>query len=128
MFRLLNVSGRAALEVLADLAEEMDPLLMISELRTVAADEMWLSPAQGRDSVALHFTWHPDTAGVTAFLPRMEQRLAELGARPHWGKVNTMDPATVRGLFPRLADARALLHEHDPAGKLRNELVERYLY
>ena len=119
--------GRAAVEVLADLAEEMDPLLMISELRTVAADEMWLSPAQGRDSVLLHFTWHPDTAGVTAFLPRLERRLAELDARPPWGTVNTMDPTTVRGLFPRLGDARALLHEHDPAGKLRNELVERYL-
>jgi xylitol oxidase len=119
--------GRAALGVLADLAEEMAPLLMISELRTVAADDLWLSPAQGRDSLALHFTWFPDTAGVTAFLPRLEQRLAELDARPHWGKVNTVDPEVVRGLFPRLEDARALVHEHDPSGTLRNELVERYL-
>ena len=122
-----RVHGAAALEAIEGLAEDMAPLLMISELRTVAADDLWLSPAQGRDSLALHFTWHADTPGVTAFLPRLEERLAELDARPHWGKVNTVDPDVVRGLFPHLEDARALLHAHDPAGTLRNELVQRYL-
>ncbi len=121
----------AALEATESLARDeaaaMSSLLLVSELRTIAADELWLSPAQGRNSMALHFTWVRDTPAVQALVHRLEARLAPFAARPHWGKVNTVAPETVRGLFPELERARALVHDHDPAGKLRNELVARYL-
>ncbi|MEO6879758.1 MAG: D-arabinono-1,4-lactone oxidase, partial [Mycobacteriaceae bacterium] len=117
----------AALAAAESLAHEMAPLLLVSELRTVAADELWLSPAYRRDCVVLHFTWRREPAAVRALLSKLEALLDGLEARPHWGKVNAMDPAVVRGLFPRLPDARALVHAGDPGGKLRNDWVAAYL-
>ena len=117
----------AALMAVEDLSELFAPLLQISELRTVAADELWMSPAHGRDSLALHFTWVDDTPGVLSVLSLLEQALADLDARPHWGKVFTTEPDVVRSLYPRLPDFQALLVEHDPAGKLRNELLDTYV-
>ena len=111
--------GRAALEIARSLAELMAPVLLISELRSVAADELWLSPAQGRDSLGLHFSWALDPPAVHAVLRQLEPRLAELGVRPHWGKVHTM--RGLAELYPRLDDARALGTELDPSGKFANE-------
>ena len=116
-----------ALTAIEELSEVLAPLLRVSELRTVAADELWMSPAYGRDSLALHFTWLPDTPRVLAVLPRVEQNLADLGARPHWGKVFTTDPDVLLGLYPSLADFQSLLLEHDPAGMFRNEMVDTYV-
>ncbi len=74
-------------------------MLHISELRTVAADELWLSPACGRDSVTFHFTWVRDTAAVLPVLAKVESRLLPLGARPHWAKLTTAPPRQIlRGL------------------------------
>ena len=49
----------------AALADEMAPHLLVSEIRTVAADTLWMSPQYERDTVAFHFTWRPHTAEVT---------------------------------------------------------------
>lgn len=117
----------AALVATESLAQEMAPLLLVAEVRTVAADELWLSPAYQRDCVVLHFTWRRDPPAVTALVAKLEAALDGLEARPHWGKVNAMDPAVVRERYPRLPDARALVHDADPGGKLRNEWVDAYL-
>jgi len=119
--------ARAALAAVAALGAELAPLLLVSELRTVAADELWLSPACGRDSLTLHFTWAPEPDAVTAALARIEAALDPLGARPHWGKVFTTRPDVVRGHYPRLVDFRALAAEHDPPGKFGNELLDTYV-
>jgi len=115
-----------ALELLADLREQVAQVLLIGELRTIAADPLWLSPSAGRDTAALHFTWVLDEAAVVPVVRAVDDRLAELGARPHWGKVLTATPDRVRGLYDRYADFEALLRTYDPAGKLRNELLEAY--
>ena len=47
-----------------DLADVVAPLLLVSEIRTVAADTLWMSPQYGRDTVAIHFTWKPLPTGV----------------------------------------------------------------
>lgn len=119
-----------AFEALRALAPVVAPLLQVSEVRTVAGDDLWLSTASGGDRVALHFTWHPRQAEVEAVLPRLEAALAPLGARPHWGKLFASlgapgsDP---RALYPRLDDFRALVARTDPEGTFRNAFVDRHV-
>jgi xylitol oxidase len=115
-----------AIEALSGLGELFAPVLQISEIRTVAADEAWLSTAYRQDSVALHFTWVLDTGAVLPVIAAVERELVPLGARPHWGKVSGMAPEAVRARYPRWDDFRALARSLDPAGKLRNDFIDRY--
>ncbi|QNP69435.1 FAD-binding protein [Streptomyces roseirectus] len=117
----------AALTALGDIREAVSPVLQICEVRTVAADRQWLSPAYGRDSVAVHFTWIDDTDAVLPAVRAVESVLDGFGARPHWGKVFTTAPATLRERYPRLAEFRALAQELDPAGKFTNAFVRDVL-
>jgi xylitol oxidase len=116
-----------AIEALAPLAPRIAPLLMINEIRTVAADDLWLSPCYGRPTVAMHFTWQKDTDAVGRVLPAIEDAFAPFGARPHWGKVFTMSPEGVRAAYPRLEDFARLARSYDPAGKFRNDFLSPYL-
>ncbi|MEU1126623.1 FAD-binding protein [Streptomyces sp. NPDC005899] len=115
----------AAYEALERIRGRFAPLLQIGEIRTVAADELWLSPAQGRDSVAFHFTWVPDTAAVTPVLGEIEEALAPFGARPHWGKVFTTAPGRLRELYDHYADFEGLMGRFDPTGTFRNDFLAR---
>ena len=111
-----------AFAALRPLAPRIAAVLQISEIRTVAADDLWLSPAYGTDVVGVHFTWVKDVERVFALLPDIEAALLPLGARPHWGKCfATTDLA---GLYPRLADFRALRARVDPTGTFGNDLVD----
>ncbi|MDX3638897.1 D-arabinono-1,4-lactone oxidase [Streptomyces sp. MB09-02B] len=116
-----------ALHALDGVRHVVAPVLQVCEVRTVAADEQWLSPAHGRDTVALHFTWVADPAPVLPVVRRVEEVLAPYGARPHWGKVFTVPAAELRALYPRLGDFRALAEVLDPAGKFRNAFVREVL-
>ncbi|MFD3521029.1 D-arabinono-1,4-lactone oxidase [Streptomyces sp. NPDC058653] len=118
----------AALRAVAALGPVLAPVLQICEVRTVAADGLWLSPAEGRDTVALHFTWIKDTASVMPVVARLEAALEGLDARPHWGKVFTTAPAELRDLYPRMADFLGLRESLDPAGRFMNGFVHRLLY
>ena len=102
-------------------------MLQICEIRTIAADRLWLSPSYGRDSVAFHFTWVKDAAAVAPVVAAIEERLAPFGARPHWGKVFAMAPEVVAERYPRLRDAAALARGRDPRGVFRNEMIDHYL-
>jgi xylitol oxidase len=117
------VEGLLALQPIAG---SLAPVVRISEIRTIAADEEWLSPCYQRDSAAFHFTWVKDRAAVAPVLAQVEERLAPLRARPHWGKLFRTSPAGIRGLYQRLDDFRGLMHDYDPAGKFRNDLLDRY--
>jgi xylitol oxidase len=119
--------GRAALAGLRELGGAIAPLLQACEIRTVAADGLWLSPAYGTDVVGIHFTWEPDQAAVEALLPRLEAALAPYSARPHWGKVFTTDAPVVAGLYPRMPDFARLVRRLDPGGVFGNPFVDRYL-
>jgi xylitol oxidase len=118
----------AALRAVAALGDRLAPALVISEVRTIAADDLWLSPCHGRDSVGLHFTWRADWSAVAALLPLLEAELAPFDARPHWGKLFATTPDRLGDLYPRLPDFRALLRDHDPAGKFRNAFLDRHLF
>lgn len=117
-----------AVAILRALGPRVAPLLLVSEIRTIAADNLWMSPCYGQDCVGLHFTWKKDWPAVRALLPLIEARLAPLEVRPHWGKLFTMEPAEVQARYARLPDFRRLAESLDPAGKLRNPFVERYIF
>jgi xylitol oxidase len=123
--------GRAeAAGVLAELAgvsAQLAPVTQVSEVRTVAADDLWLSPAYGRDSVAFHFTWVPDLAAVRPALAAVEAIMAPAGGRPHWAKIHAATPDRVAGRYPRLDEFRALARGLDPTGKFGNEMLDRLL-
>lgn len=116
-----------AIRAVRELAPLIAPLLLVSEIRTVAADDLWLSSASGTDAVGLHFTWQRDQAGVEAILPALEAALLPLGARPHWGKVYVDAGDVVPGLYPRLDAFRALADSFDPTGAFRNPFLTRLL-
>ncbi|MDF6040659.1 FAD-binding protein [Streptomyces sp. JH14] len=116
----------AAFEALDRIRDRIAPLLLVSEIRTVARDDLWLSPASGRDSVAFHFTWAPDTEAVTPVLRAIEEALAPFGARPHWGKVFTTAPETLRTLYGQYAEFEKLMARYDPTGMFRNAFLDRH--
>lgn len=118
----------AALRALEGLGERIAPVLQISEIRTVTADGLWLSPSYRRDVVGLHFTWVKDEAAVGSVLPLLEERLAPFEARPHWGKVFTTAPEALWPLYERLGDFRELAGRYDPKGVFRNDFVNRYVF
>ncbi len=113
----------AAFEVLRGLGDRIAPLALCSEIRTIARDDLWLSPAQGGDRVALHFTWRPRKDEVMALLLVIEERLAPLGVRAHWGKLFGHTPSDE--VWPKLADFRELRTRLDPDGVFRNPYVAR---
>lgn len=117
----------AALRAVERVAGAVAPVLLVSEVRSVAADDLWLSAAHGRDSVAIHFTWVPDAAAVAPAVAAVEAALDPFDARPHWGKVFTTPPGRVRELWERLPDFAVLAREADPTGKFRNPMLDRYL-
>ncbi|MFC7328306.1 FAD-binding protein [Marinactinospora rubrisoli] len=119
--------ARAAVRALYGIRDRVSPVLHVSEIRTVAADELWLSPAYRQDVVAFHFTWTRDDAAVRPVIALVEEALAGLGARPHWAKLFATPPATLAERYPRFADFQALAREFDPAGKFRNAFIDRHL-
>lgn len=114
-----------AITAVRALAARIDTLLLITELRTLAADDLWLSGAYGRDTLAIHFTWRNSPHEVAALLPEIEQALAPWGARPHWGKWHGFTAASLDAAHPRLADAREVFERHDPDGRFSNDHLER---
>ena len=118
----------AALLALDGIRERFAPFLQVSEVRTIAADELWMSTAFRRASVALHFTWLPDWDGVRQVLPAIEGALAPFEPRPHWGKLFTMSPDAVRSTYDKLPEFVTLLRRHDPSGTFRNAFLDRYLF
>jgi xylitol oxidase len=114
--------GADALRALDAIRDVVAPVLQISEIRSVAADDLWMSPAYGRDSLALHFTWIADTERVLPVVREVERALSAYDARPHWGKVFT--PANVGVRYPRIDAFADLVQRYDPQGVLRNEFVD----
>lgn len=118
----------AALQTIAQLREQIAPLLLVSEIRTIAADRLWMSPCYQQACVSFHFTWRPNWPAVRQILPLIEARLAPFSVRPHWGKLFTLAPAQVRAQYPRLADFQDLLRSYDPQGKFRNAFLDTYIF
>ena len=119
-YHVAREDGLAAIDAVASIRDRVAPVLQVCELRTIKADDLWLSPNYHRDSMALHFTWIADADAVTPVVAELEQRLAPLSPRAHLGKVFTQTPSTIRAGYERFADFEQLVRRYDPAGTFRN--------
>lgn len=118
----------AALTAVAQLRGQIAPLLQICEVRTIAADSLWMSPCYKQACVGIHFTWKKSWEAVRNLLPLIEEELAPFKARPHWGKLFTMPPARLQSLYQKMPDFKKLLHEFDPQGKFRNAFLDTHIF
>ena len=114
----------AAIQAVRALRDTIGHLVQVSEIRTIAADELWMSPQYGRDTIAIHFTWFPQQAAVERALIAVEAALAPFEARPHWGKLFLADSRTIAPLYERHSDFAALVDRTDPRGAFRNDWLE----
>jgi xylitol oxidase len=113
-----------AIEAVRALGARIRGLLQISEIRTIAADELWMSPQYGQDAVGIHFTWRLEPEAVQDVLVDIEGALLPLGARPHWGKLFMADASTIAPRYERIGDFQALMARLDPRGAFRNDWLE----
>jgi xylitol oxidase len=120
--------GYEAILAVEKLRDQITPHLFITELRTIAADGLWMSTAYRRDSLAIHFTWKPEWPEVGKILPLIEKQLEPFDPRPHWAKLFTLPPARLQAQYARLGEFQALLKRYDPEAKFRNEFINRSLY
>ena len=120
--------GYEAILAVEKLRDSITPHLFVTELRTIAADELWMSMAYQRPSLAIHFTWKPEWPEVRKILPMIEAQLEPFGVRPHWGKLFTLPPARLQSQYSRLQDFKASVKRYDPDGKFRNEFLSMNLY
>lgn len=102
----------AAVQAVRALAPIIAPRLLVSELRTVVADTLWMSPQFGRDTLGIHFTWKPGP--IDAVLRELEAALTPFDARPHHGKLHL-----AAGVYERAGDFEALAARLDPRGAFR---------
>jgi len=117
-----------ALQAILRIGGDISQALLVSEVRTIAADALWMSPCYRTACIAIHFTWTPDWTAVRRVLPLIESALAPFDPRPHWGKLFTMPADEVRSRYQRLPDFRRLVEDHDPVGKFSNAFVDRYVF
>lgn len=110
------------------MGKKIGPHLFISEIRTIAADDLWMSPCRNQPSVALHFTWKQETDAVMQLLPQIEKELEPFKPRPHWGKLFTMSPRVLAAQYEKLDDFKKLMAVYDPKGKYRNDFVNDNLF
>ena len=118
----------AAILAVARLGKQLGPLLLISEIRTIAPDKCWMSPACEQAAVAIHFTWKQDWPAVSRLLPVIEQELAPFQVKPHWGKLFALPPAVLRQRYKRMEDFKNLVSAYDPQGKFRNDFLNRHIF
>lgn len=118
----------AAIQAIANVGKQLSPYLFVSEIRTIAADNLWLSPSYQQPTVAIHFTWKQDWPAVSKLLPLIEKELAPFRARPHWGKLFTMPAEILAERYEKLDAFRNLALQLDPTGKFRNEYLNQNIF
>jgi alditol oxidase len=110
------------------LRDQVSPYLLISEIRAIAADKLWMSPCYEQPCITIHFTWKQDWRAVSKLLPVIEEELAPFHARPHWGKLFTTSPETLKDVYKKMPEFIDLCRKYDPQGKFRNEFLNKNIF
>jgi alditol oxidase len=110
------------------LRDQVSPHLLISEIRAIAADELWLSPCYEQPCVTIHFTWKQDWPAVKKLMPVIEKELSTFHARPHWGKLFTTSHTELKGIYKKIPEFIELSRKYDPKGKFRNEYLNKNIF
>jgi xylitol oxidase len=106
----------------------VSPHLLITEVRAIAADDLWMSPCYKQDCVTIHFTWQQDWPAVRKLLPLIEKELEPFQGRPHWGKLFTVSPAVLKSIYGKMPEFIQLAKQYDPKGKFRNEFLNTNIF
>ncbi len=117
-----------AIKAVTTLRDDIKPFLMITEIRTIDADNFWMSPCYQQASVAIHFTLKQDLEGVNALLPKIEEKLSPFNVKPHWGKLFTISPSQLKSRYSKMGDFQELINRHDPKGKFRNDFLNTNVF
>lgn len=110
------------------MGSKISPHLFISEIRSINADDLWMSPCYKQPSIAIHFTWKQDWDAVSKLLPAIEKELAPYNAKPHWGKLFTTQPSKLLSHYEKVNDFKTMVAGLDPQGKFRNDFLEKNMY
>jgi FAD-linked oxidoreductase len=111
---------------MAEVRGQRLPIIFPFEYRAVAADDIWLSPMNGRDCISISFHQYAKMAWRPAFAA-IEPIFAEHGGRPHWAKRHTLTSADVVRLYPDAARWGAVRKRVDPSGKFLNAHLRELL-
>ncbi len=117
-----------AILAIESLRDQIAPHLLITEIRAIAADDLWMSPCYQQPCVTIHFTWKQDWPAVSKLLPVIEKELTPFQARPHWGKLFTMSPQQLHSRYKKLPQFIALTKKFDPNGKFRNAFLDANIF
>ena len=117
-----------AIKAVDSLRDKIGPLLFITEIRAIDKDDLWMSPCYGQRCITIHFTLKQDVTGVANLLPLIEEKLTPFNAKPHWGKLFTLDSRVLQSRYERLSDFRQLASRYDPDGKFRNEFLNTIVF
>ena len=117
-----------AIMAIQKMGKQISPHLFISEIRSIAADNLWMSPCRNQDSIAIHFTWKQDWPSVSKLLPVIEKELSVFNARPHWGKLFSIPKSVLQQRYEKLEDFKKLVGSYDPKGKFRNDFLEKQIW
>ena len=123
-----RAQATAAIAMLRAIGDRIDRHLWVTEIRSMAGDALWLSPAYGDNHVGIHFSWQREPDAVEALTEEIEAMLLPLGARPHWGKIMHATSAQLAPLYPKLPAFRELAQWYDPDGKFRNEFLDTHVF
>ena len=117
-----------AILAIEHLRHQITPHLLISEIRVIAADDLWMSPCYQQPCATIHFTWKQDWPAVSKLLPVIEKELRPFNARPHWGKLFSTPPAELKSIYKKLPDFIELCRTYDPQGKFRNDFLNTNIF
>ena len=117
-----------ALTMLRKIGDRIDRHLLATEIRSMAADALWLSPSYGHDSIGIHFSWNGTPDDVHRITAQMEEMLLPLGARPHWGKIMHAPAEQLASLYSKLSEFPALARRYDPGGTFRNDFLDMHVF
>jgi xylitol oxidase len=116
-----------AIAMLRATGARLDQYLLVSEIRSMTEDALWLSPAYGRPTIAFHFSWQRRIADVSRVTAEIEAMLLPLGGRPHWGKIIHTPAEQLAPLYPNLRAFGKLVKSYDPTGKFENGFVKKHV-
>ena len=117
-----------AIMAVQKLSDKISPYLLISEIRSIAADDLWLSPCYKQNCTAIHFTWKQNWPAVQKLLPLIEETLQAYNAKPHWGKLFFMTGVQLQNRYEKMGAFKSLLKEYDTKGKFRNDFLNSNIF
>lgn len=121
-------AGFQAIQAMQALGKHISPHLFVSEIRSVKADELWMSPAYKKDCIAIHTTWHQNEKVIGELIPLVQNALLPYHPIPHWAKLSSIPPSALAGIYSRIDNFRDLCRQFDPQKKFLNKYLQEFIF